>query len=340
MEIWDSFGKALGADPRELCVIQGVSGIEHSVQAIHVDDATKRVIIISAEPNPRIAAMMRIDIQATMPDVSVIIARPITFDIGAIARNFLSGIEIDDIDVSDINVIFSNFNKQTDEQKLSTIKFVGGSYLESTIKTFNSLNIPTLDHVFSIVQQGAFIDWNNIIKAFGAGSDGKISISYIKNIDTMAMDRKYGICPIPLYELKEDDWNLLQKGNDIIEVQSLLKRLNIYQYFFPSPDQTALAIIDNGVKNSSQIIQHIERLPELGHPLDANELINPSSISALLDELKNAGYIAEGELGCEISESGTTARSIVRYRPRESLFSKLFNAVKFNINFNIHDYMK
>lgn len=46
--IWGSFFKALGVEPRPDNEIVGDSGLTHQVQAIGVDDATSRVVIMLA----------------------------------------------------------------------------------------------------------------------------------------------------------------------------------------------------------------------------------------------------------------------------------------------------
>ena len=88
-EFWDAFGRALRAEPRDYLTVRGSSGLDHFVEAIFVDDKSKRVIIVSAEPNPRIAALMRVDIQAAFADARVLVARPIAFDIAALARQMV-----------------------------------------------------------------------------------------------------------------------------------------------------------------------------------------------------------------------------------------------------------
>src|SRR5437868_13817479 len=90
--IWRTVSKALGADFREQQLIKGISGLDHPVQAISVDDKTNRVIIVSAEPSPRLAALMQVDVQATLPDAKVIVARPLLFDVAEISRRVCSAV--------------------------------------------------------------------------------------------------------------------------------------------------------------------------------------------------------------------------------------------------------
>ena len=60
------------------------------------------MIVIVAESNPRIAALMRVDIQATMPDARVLVARPIAFDIGSFARQLVQRIGQSDLDITEM----------------------------------------------------------------------------------------------------------------------------------------------------------------------------------------------------------------------------------------------
>ena len=87
--VWAAFGRALGADPRDHLTIRRVSRLDHAVEGISVDDKGGRVIIIAAESSPRIAALMQIDVEATMPDAKVLVARPVVFDLPAIARGLV-----------------------------------------------------------------------------------------------------------------------------------------------------------------------------------------------------------------------------------------------------------
>jgi hypothetical protein len=47
------------------------------------------------------------------------------------------------------------------------------------------------------------------------------------------------------------------------------------------------------------------------------------------------GLLVEGEMGLEITENGTKARTIVKFRPREGFVSKLIQRFAVNANVNI-----
>lgn len=89
---WRTFSFALGAEPRDHLTIRGASGLDHPVQSLSLDEKSRRLIIVSAEPNPRIGALMQVEVQATMPETHVLVARPVVFDLGVLARRlFPSG---------------------------------------------------------------------------------------------------------------------------------------------------------------------------------------------------------------------------------------------------------
>ena len=85
-DMWRAFAKSLNAEPRSDLNIVGSSGITHRLEAIAVDDKDRRIIAVTSEPDPIKAALIRSDIQTTMTDVRVLLARPITVDVGVIAR--------------------------------------------------------------------------------------------------------------------------------------------------------------------------------------------------------------------------------------------------------------
>ncbi|WAC27886.1 hypothetical protein [Ancylobacter sp. SL191] len=338
--IWSSFSRALGADPREHQTITGVSGVEHTALVIAVDDAAKRVIVVAAEHNPRIAAMMQVDIQATMPDVNVLIVRPVVFDLGDIARRLFQTTAEAQVDVPSLMATMSAMASQPTEKQQEHIASVAGPTFAPIFQAIKHIEIPPLSHIFEIVQQSAQLDWEKIFNAVTGKGEGIISFQDLLAIDNIAADRSLGVCPIPLYELQEDDWGLLSSGRDIGDVKQLLERLNIYQYFYPSPDQTALAVIDRGVGDRDLILNHVSRAPVIGHPFGVPELTDASDLPHMLQELSDAGYVAEGEFGYEISESGTTQRATIKYRPREGAISRLINAFKLNVNVNPSDFIK
>ena len=85
-EFWHNFIRAAEAEPRVATSIQGLSGFSHPVAAVGVDERRRRVIMISGESDARSAALAQGDIQAAMPSVKVVMARPLAINLGQLAK--------------------------------------------------------------------------------------------------------------------------------------------------------------------------------------------------------------------------------------------------------------
>src|SRR3982751_662831 len=83
---WNSFILAAEAEPRDITAIRGSSGLSHPVLAAGVDQGRRRLVMISGEADGRSAALAQADIQAAMPDVRVVMARPAPINLGAAAK--------------------------------------------------------------------------------------------------------------------------------------------------------------------------------------------------------------------------------------------------------------
>ncbi len=88
---WRSICAALGTEYRPTNEIHGQSGLVHPISGLGVDDKGKRLIVISADHNPRNAALMRMDVQASIPDLRVLVARPLSIDLPHIVRQNFCG---------------------------------------------------------------------------------------------------------------------------------------------------------------------------------------------------------------------------------------------------------
>ena len=158
------------------------------------------------------------------------------------------------------------------------------------------------------------------------------------NMDGIALDRQYGVCPVLLYEFTENDWQLLSAGKRTDELAHRLKELGIFQYFFPPPDQLALGLVDRSTPKIETISSAIDLAPKLGHPLGEPELTEgPNSVPALIDELLSKGLLVEGELGLEITPTGSSTRATVKFRPREGFVSKLLQRFNVKVSLNPTD---
>jgi hypothetical protein len=334
--IWDALGRALGAEPRDSPTIRGASGLDHAVEAISVDDKNSRVIIFAAESNPRIAALMQVDIQATMPAARVLVARPIAFDAASFARRVVQQIGQTEINLRD--KLFKYIEELREPKGVPTVSTgtippALAELMAPFLLISKNVQLPQLNQVLAFIQQAALIDWATVVRS--GFSD--IRLTNLLSLDSMDADRRYGVCPIPLYELTERDWEMFLGGTAINDIQERLKELDIYQYFFPAPDQIALGLADRTRTSTPKTITSaIQLASEIGHPLGAPELVSgPLAVADIVERLQQSDLLVEGELGLEMTETGTTARATVKFRPREGLLSKLLQRVTVNANVSV-----
>ncbi len=338
--VWDVFGRALRAEPRDNLTIRGSSGLDHVVEAIFVDDKSKRVIIVSAEPNPRIAALMRVDVQATFADTRVLVARPISFDISAFARRMAQEFGLVNLP---IGVLLANIKGiQAHKDHPDTVKYLKSLF--SSLGFTLNITLPVVNQILAAIQELALLDWQAIRESFGQDPPSPIiPLTNLLTRDSMAIDRQNGICPLPLYEFTENDWELFLSGRKIDDVEERLKALGIFQYFFPPPDQIALGFADRNSAPLATIASAIELAPAMGHPLASPELVNgPVDPVSIVEQLIDQRLLVEGEIGFEVTKDGNTQRATVRFRPREGLISKLlqrFN-VKIDVTVNPKDWFR
>lgn len=337
--MWQAFAEAIETELRDSTEVSGVSGLTHKVDAICVDDKRSRVVVASAEPNPRVAALMQVDIQATMPDAKVIVARPIAVDFPAVARRIAAELGTAQVDLSAMS---SQLQQIKDEP--STNVALSEAYMaiiDPIASSFKHLNLPPLNQVLAAVQQAALLDWSVIGEALKDKPESVIiPLAGLLTVDSMAVDRDHGVCPIPLYEFSEADWELFLRGARPDEVRDRLKQLDIFQYFFPAPDQVALGIAERRGGSAEQISDALALSPVLGHPFGDSEFTSSSQPSQVVEQLHEMGMVVEGEMGIEVTPAGSTTRASIKFRPRESLVSKLLQRFSINVGINPNDFLR
>lgn len=148
-------------------------------------------------------------------------------------------------------------------------------------------------------------------------------------IDFSMEELKAGVCVVSIEEFLPDEIESICGVGDLEEIQGILRRHNILQYFFPAPDYMALGLIESGrMRFLPQLIDQLVRMPDLGHPFGPTELVPTLySFTQMVKELQNLDLVKEGELGLEITDEGLKARSAVRGRPREGLLFKTLNQI-------------
>jgi hypothetical protein len=336
--IWGTFLAALGAEHREHQQIRGASGLVHPVQAIGVDDKTKRIILVSAEYNPRIAALMRGDVQATMPGTRVLVARPIAIDL-AHATRFLFNNTDGKLNTAKffefVSLLMTGGNQAGDQ-----IKARYASEVAPMLASVSRSSLPIRAHILHAFEQATGLDWEGIrwkdyADQLQAATD---IVNLLRAADNLEGDRKAGICPVPIYELSDRDWEVFTGSQQIDLARERLKELDIYQYFFPPKDQLALGLIDSGLASSESINQAIHMAEQDGHQPSSNSLVGDvGDMPELLEALKDCGYVAEGEFSYEVTEAGRTIRRTVKVRPSEGLIQKLINRLTISFSMNPRD---
>jgi len=200
------------------------------------------------------------------------------------------------------------------------------NFLTDIVGPGGGIEIPTVPLILSLITQASILPWKEIWGVFDdTVSHGKLDFRAVLSADTMEGDLKAGVCPIPFYDFSEDDVATFTAG-DPEAAQLVLKRLGIYQYFFPPADHLALGIVEQGLSVESTVIEATSFAPALGHPFGESEIIpTATDMIATLEQLKDIGYVAEGEHGLAVTETGRTIRSTVKFKPRESVITKLLN---------------
>ena len=89
---WRSFLLALETEPREAREIRGASGFVHQALAIGVDERRGRTVIVSGDPDARTASLAQADIQAAVPSMKIVMARPVGINLQAIALSLMKRI--------------------------------------------------------------------------------------------------------------------------------------------------------------------------------------------------------------------------------------------------------
>lgn len=339
-EYWRNILAAFGADYRDHKEIVGASGLVHPMEAIGIDEKGARLILISSETNPRITALLRGDVQASLPDLKVIVARPVAIDLAHAARSifFSESGTLDIAKMMEFGLLFQSEGKESEALK-ELIDEAFGSYMYSAMKSA----LPVKHHLFTIVEQLYDIDWSKFEKL---GSDDMLQqatefFTQFSTIDSLERDREQGICPIPTYEFTEKDWELFSNPNDLDEISQRLKEMDVLQYFYPPTDQLALGIIDKGIGTHADVAKAFDLSAKQGHELAGNEVIEETAeLGELIEELRSKGYLVEGEFSLEVSEVGKSIRKNLQFRPREGLISKLSKLISVKVDLNLNDMTK
>lgn len=325
---WRSICIALGTEYRPTNEIQGQSGLVHPISGLGVDDKGNRLIVISADHNPRNAALMRMDVQASFPDMRVLVARPLSIDLPHIVRRHFCGAD-GHIKVGKV-IGFANALtfSQLQEDRIA-------EQLDGLVKSAQLANLSFKTQLQGIIEQFSIARFPNI-SSNEHNSLLDIGLSMLRDfsrVDNMRSDRESGICPIPTYEFTETDWELLLSGTRIDDVQERLRRMDIYQYFYPSKDALALGLVDSGLQTVDAINGGIVQAQADGHIMTPNTILDSAAdVHDIVSELRRSGLVTEGEMEWEVTEDGKKVRNLVKFRPSEGLISRISKVISLRID--------
>lgn len=327
---WDSFIRAVGADPRTANTIQGASGIQHPVDAIGMDEKYKRLIIVSNTVDAYSAAMVQADIQSALDGIKVIVTRPIAISLSQTAQALSTQMGATSFNLTNLLEMFSD--KEAATSLLEPI-------IAPIVEMFRLSPINTTAKIVQTIQELTKIKFSFPLisgespEMIDKETEDSINLANLINEDPMSNDRQLGVCPFPLYNFIGEEAEMFEMGTHIQEVKSILQKHDILQYFYPSPDQVLLGLVDRGINQERDLTAEYYHVPILGHPYGPTEIIpQAENFKDLVQSLQERKFIVEGEFGYEISDTGKSIRASIKVKPREGLISKLLNRLSVNLN--------
>jgi hypothetical protein len=330
VDIWPPILRALDTEPTGLTAVRGASGLVHPLIAAGADEARKRLIVISNEPTARGAALAHADIQAASDDVRIIAARPVVVNLAEFADEVQDAFGTDTLGPEQFQTISSQGQKQTEA-------FLG-PIVEPLVKQFAygaaAVGIaPIFAQLIAQASQLKAISIDTKHPETGADqTEWTLDFSKLAQLEPEKEDLELGICPVPIYAFTEHELGIIGDDGSVEIVRQLLREHNVFQYFYPSPDQLALGIVDREPSKEINVIESVESAPTLGHPLGEMELVpQDTPVLEIIDALKERKLLVEGEITRELTPDGETTRATVKFTPQEGVVSKLVNRINVNI---------
>jgi hypothetical protein len=325
----------VGAEPRSVGSIKGASGIDHPILAAAVDDARRRLIVVSADPDCRTAALARADMQSALKNVQVLTIRPIAgrVEVQDAGNEFLK-FEAEFVKAEAAKRRTHSQkkeNKQNSNPADPLIRKIVGPYIQTVhnIQDF-ALMVSAMGFKSGLRESGYKGPTESLERELLEELPFSMAVPVYHTKD----DLKLGICPFLLKEFSVNELDAIQTGAQIDDVRQILSGKGISQYFFPPADQLALGLIDrnHGLSKKSEVAEQVLVAPEIGHPFGPPELTTISSVPEMIEELHDRGLIADGEIGFEVTPQGKAVRATIRFKPREGLVSKILNRISIDLS--------
>ena len=343
---WETFIRAVEAEPEQIRSLRGASGLVHPTVAIGVDRTRKRLVVVSGDSNGRSAALAQADIQAAYQDYKVILARPIAVNLARAAEALATFFGKPEIGQRDLARLSDERTKRVFEHRAKLL--IDAAFVPAIQAVgYAALNAPaTWQDVITQLSHVQFMSSSDFTQNLETSKEAKADLPVIRfgalvALDPAEIDRQMGVCSVPLYELSGDEALVFHSGVDIEAARELLRTHHILQYFFPAPDHLALGLIEKKSAPPSTLAGWLEQSPNIGHPFGPSELVASNmTLDELVNVLKEQGFSVEGEFGLELTDSGKASRATVRFKPREGFLSKLSNVVSVKIDLNLNDLFK
>jgi hypothetical protein len=309
------------------------------------------MIFVSGESDGRSAALAQMDLQASVPDFKVLVARPAPINfapVGKLISEIIGG-PIVKYNFADLTAKMNQSKEGPPGETVPTfLKAIAPS-----IQAFAMANISYLSYFKEVLQQLALIDFNPKtflnpspnVAAVQAPVDPNqvervLDLNSLLGFDPVQIDRTMGVCSVPLYEFTDCDAELFHSGKDVDGIRETLKRLQVFQYFFPAADQLALGLIDSAKERISTVNQQLAMAPEIGHPFGESEIVDRDvKHFEIVDALKDRDMIVEGEIEMELTKTGQSLRTKVKFSPREGLVGMLLRRFKFNVELDVNKWL-
>jgi hypothetical protein len=324
-DFWQNILQAVGTEPRDVEVLKGASGIEHEVFAAGVDAERNRLVVISADDNPRLAALVQADIQAAAGQAHVLMARPVAiagYDLAAVTRGINGSYSLQ------LNGFGPADGESQEDAQIRLQPYVEPIF-DLVVSWFSNAN--SVRVAKAALKQ--LFDQLTRLK-FSVDDESGLSIDFSGLIADSGqfVDNLLGTCALPLHRFSDEHMDVIQECSDLRDVQDILKIHNVYQYFYPAPDQLVLGTIDRHINPFEAEPLDVAR--QNGHPLGVNEIVDSgvTGIQSLVDSLRERKLLVEGEYAVELSETGKTERLNVKFTPKEGVVSKIANRFAVSVN--------
>jgi hypothetical protein len=325
---WNNILGAVHTTPRATNRISGASGLTHEIITIGIDDASKRMVIVSPEHDGRTAALVQSDIQGAHPDYRVLTIRPAAVSVSKLAQ------AIQAIFGSPIMTEATFAAIQKDQAPLQSALSESIGNLAGLSKR---LALPKLPQILELIQQLAKLNFARTdLSSSSSNGNFSIDLTRILSYDPIGADRDVGVCGFPFYDFNEQAIDSILTASSTEEVADALRQRDIFQYFYPAPDQLALGLVERGITCPEKLTSVLGQAPKTGHPFGQTELVEAqSSVLKAINALQAKNLLVEGEFGLEVSQDGVRVRSMVKFKPKEGIISKLIN--RFSLNFDLKD---